>query len=249
MAGHSKWANIKHKKGAADAKRGKVFTKIAKEITIASRLGGGDVGSNPRLRLAVQSARAVNMPNDNIKRAIQRGIGELEGQQLEEMMFEGYGPGGIGLLIECVSDNRNRTVADLRHILSRNSGSMADAGAVAWNFVRKTVISVEKGEKSEEDVLMAVMDAGAEDVKTADESYDVYAPIDAFDSVRTALESAGLTITAANLQYVGNQTMELAGAEAAAALKLLDMLDDNDDVQNVYTNLEINDEELAKMEG
>ncbi len=249
MAGHSKWANIKHKKGAADAKRGKVFTKIAKEITIASRLGGGDVGSNPRLRLAVQSARAVNMPNDNIKRAIQRGIGELEGQQLEEMMFEGYGPGGIGLLIECVSDNRNRTVADLRHILSRNSGSMADAGAVAWNFVRKTVISVEKGDKSEEDVLMAVMDAGAEDVKTADESYDVYAPLDAFDSVRSALESAGLTITAANLQYVGNQTMELAGAEAAAALKLLDMLDDNDDVQNVYTNLEINDEELAKMEG
>ena len=249
MAGHSKWANIKHKKGAADAKRGKVFTKIAKEITIASRLGGGDVGSNPRLRLAVQSARAVNMPNDNIKRAIQRGIGELEGQQLEEMMFEGYGPGGIGLLIECVSDNRNRTVADLRHILSRNSGSMADAGAVAWNFVRKTVISVEKGDKSEEDVLMAVMDAGAEDVKTADESYDVYAPIDAFDSVRSALESAGLTMTAANLQYVGNQTMELVGAEAAAALKLLDMLDDNDDVQNVYTNLEINDEELARMEG
>lgn len=226
-----------------------MFTKIAKEITIAARLGGGDPGSNPRLRLAMQSGRAVNMPNDNIKRAVQRGIGELEGQQLEEMMFEGYGPGGIGLLIECVSDNRNRTVADLRHILSRNSGSMADAGAVAWNFVRKTVISVEKGAKSEEDVLMAVMDAGAEDVKTAEENYDVYAPIDAFDSVRTALESAGLTITAATLQYVGNQTMELAGPEAAAALKLLDMLDDNDDVQNVYTNLEINDEELAKMEG
>ena len=248
MAGHSKWANIKHRKGAADAKRGKIFTKIAKEITIASRLGGGDAGSNPRLRLAVQSARAVNMPNDNIKRAIQKGTGELEGQQLEEMMFEGYGPGGIGLLIECVSDNRNRAVADIRHILGKNSGSMADAGAVLWNFTRKTVISVEKGERSDEDVLMAVLDAGAEDVKSTEESFDVYAPTDSFESVRSALEGAGFTVTAANLQYVPNQTLELTGAEAATALKLLDLLDDNDDVQNVYTNLEINEEELAKME-
>jgi YebC/PmpR family DNA-binding regulatory protein len=248
MAGHSKWANIKHRKGAADAKRGKIFTKIAKEITIAARLGGGDAGSNPRLRLAVQSGRAVNMPNDNIKRAIQKGTGELEGQQLEEMMFEGYGPGGIGLLIECVSDNRNRAVADIRHILGKNSGSMADAGAVLWNFTRKTVISVEKGDRTDEDVLMAVLDAGAEDVKTTDESFDVYAPTDGFESVRTALEAAGFTVTAANLEYVPNQTLELAGAEAAAALKLLDLLDDNDDVQNVYSNLEINEEELAKME-
>jgi YebC/PmpR family DNA-binding regulatory protein len=248
MAGHSKWANIKHRKGAADAKRGKIFTKIAKEITIAARLGGGDAGSNPRLRLAVQSGRAVNMPNDNIKRAIQKGTGELEGQQLEEMMFEGYGPGGIGLLIECVSDNRNRAVADIRHILGKNSGSMADAGAVLWNFTRKTVISVEKGDRTDEDVLMAVLDAGAEDVKTTDESFDVYAPTDSFESVRTALEAAGFTVTAANLEYVPNQTLELAGAEAAAALKLLDLLDDNDDVQNVYSNLEINEEELAKME-
>ncbi len=249
MAGHSKWANIKHKKGATDAKRGKVFTKIAKEITIAARLGGGDPGSNPRLRLAIQSARAVNMPNENIKRATQRGAGEIEGQQLEEMMFEGYGPGGIAFLIECVSDNRNRTVADIRHILSRNNGSMADAGAVAWNFTRKTVISVEKGERSEEDVLMAVLDAGAEDVKTTEESYDVYAPIDQFEPTRSALEAAGFSITAANLQYMGNQMVELSGADAAIALKLIDMLDDNDDVQNVYTNLEITDEELAKIEG
>lgn len=248
MAGHSKWANIKHRKGAADARRGKVFTKIAKEITISARLGGGDAASNPRLRLAVQSARAVNMPNDNIKRAIQRGTGEIEGQQLEEMMFEGYGPGGIGLLIECVSDNRNRAVADIRRILSRNNGSMADAGAVAWNFTRKTVISVAKGDRSEEDVLMAVLDAGAEDVKTGEESYDVYAPIDSFEPVRTALEEAGFTVTAANLEYVPNQTLELTGAEAQAALKLLEMLDDYEDAQNVYSNLEINDEELAKLE-
>jgi YebC/PmpR family DNA-binding regulatory protein len=248
MAGHSKWANIKHRKGAIDAKRGKIFTKVAKEITIASRLGGGDPGSNPRLRLAVQQARAVNMPNDNIKRAIQKGSGEIEGQQLEEMFFEGYGPGGIGVLIECVSDNRNRTVADLRRLLSRNNGSMADAGAVAWNFTRKTVISVSREGKSEEDVLLAVLDAGAEDVRTGDESYDVYAPIDSFEPVRTALEEAGFTVTAANLEYVPNQTLELAGQEAAAALKLLELLDDNDDVQNVYSNLEINDEELAKLE-
>ncbi|HVZ40390.1 MAG TPA: YebC/PmpR family DNA-binding transcriptional regulator [Candidatus Kapabacteria bacterium] len=248
MAGHSKWANIKHRKGAVDAKRGKVFTKIAKEITISARLGGGEPASNPRLRLAVQSARAVNMPGDNIKRAIQRGTGELEGQQLEEMMFEGYGPGGIGILIECVSDNRNRAVADIRRILSRNNGSMADAGAVAWNFNRNTVISVNKGDRSEDDVLMAVMDAGAEDVKTSDETYDVYAPVDCFESVRSALEEAGFTVTAANLEFVPNQTLELTGADAAAALKLLDLLDDYDDTQNVYSNLEVNEEELARLE-
>ncbi|MDB5034721.1 MAG: putative transcriptional regulatory protein [Chlorobi bacterium] len=249
MSGHSKWANIKHKKGATDAKRGKVFTKIAKEITISARLGGGDPGGNPRLRLAIQSARAVNMPNDNIKRAVQKGIGEIEGQQLEEMMFEGYGPGGMGLLIECVSDNRNRTVADLRHMLNKNGGSMADAGAVAWNFTRKTVISVEKGARSEEDILMAVLDAGAEDVKSTDETYDVYAPIDSFEPVRSALETAGFTLTAASLEYVPNQTLELSGGDALGALKLIDVLDDYDDVQNVYSNLEISDEELAKMEG
>jgi YebC/PmpR family DNA-binding regulatory protein len=248
MSGHSKWANIKHKKGATDAKRGKVFTKIAKEVAIAARLGGGDPGSNPRLRLAVQQARAVNMPNENIKRAIQKGTGELEGQNLEEMMFEGYGPGGIGILIECVSDNRNRAVADIRRLLSKNNGSMAEAGAVAWNFTRKTVISVGKEGKNEEDVLLAVLDAGAEDVKEGDESYDVYAPIDLFEPVRSALEEAGFTVTAANLEYVASQTLELSGAEAAAALKLLDQLDDYDDVQSVYSNLDISEEELAKLE-
>lgn len=249
MAGHSKWANIKHRKAATDAKRGKVFTRIAKEIMISARLGGGDPAANPRLRLAMQNARSVNMPNDNIKRAIQKGIGELEGQKLEEMMFEGYGPGGIGLLIECVSDNRNRTVADIRLMLSKNNGSMADAGAVAWNFVRKTVISVERGEQTEEDVLMAVMDAGAEDVKVSDETYDVYAPIDCFEPVRNALEANGLTLTAANLEYIGTQMVELSGSEASAALKLLDVLEDYDDILNVYSNLDISDEELARIEG
>lgn len=248
MAGHSKWANIKHRKAGVDAKRGKIFTKIAKEMTVAARLGGGDPSHNPRLRLAVQQARAVNIPNDTIKRAIQKGTGELEGIQLEEMIFEGYGPGGIGLLIECVSDNRNRTVADIRRILSRNGGSMADAGAVAWNFTRKTVISVAREGRSEDDVLNAVLEAGAEDVKTGDETYDVYAPIDQFEPVRTSLEGAGFTLTAANLEYVADQTLMLGGEDATAALRLLDLIEENDDVQNVYTNLEIDDEALAKLE-
>ena len=249
MAGHSKWANIKHKKGATDAKRGKLFTKVAKEITMAARLGGGDPAGNPRLRLAVQQGRAVNMPNDNIKRAIQKGTGEIEGQTLEEITLEGYGPGGLGILLECMTDNRNRAVADVRAKLNKAGGAMAEAGAVAWNFTRKAVISVEKKEHSEEDVLMAVMDAGAEDVKISDESYDIYAPLESFDSVRTALEDAGFAITAAGLQFVPNQSLELAGSDAAAALKLLDTLDDLDDVQNVYSNLEIDDEELERLEG
>jgi YebC/PmpR family DNA-binding regulatory protein len=249
MAGHSKWANIKHKKGATDAKRGKIFTKVAKEITMAARLGGGDPAGNPRLRLAVQQGRAVNMPNENIKRAIQKGTGDIEGQKLEEITLEGYGPGGLGILLECMTDNRNRAVADVRASLNKAGGAMAEAGAVAWNFTRKAVISIEKKEHSEEDVLMAVMDAGAEDVKTSDESYDIYAPLESFDSVRTALEDAGFAITAAGLQFVPNQSLELAGADAAAALKLLDTLDDLDDVQNVYSNLEIDDEELERLEG
>jgi YebC/PmpR family DNA-binding regulatory protein len=232
MAGHSKWANIKHKKGATDAKRGKIFTKVAKEITMSARLGGGDPAGNPRLRLAMQQARAVNMPNDNIKRAIQKGTGEIEGQTLEEITLEGYGPGGLGILLECMTDNRNRAVADVRAKLNKAGGAMAEAGAVAWNFTRKAVISIE-----------------TEDVRTGDETYDIYAPLEAFDSVRTALEDAGFTISAAGLQFVPNQSLELTGAQAAAALKLLDALDDLDDVQNVYSNLEIDDEELERLEG
>lgn len=248
MAGHSKWANIKHRKGAIDAKRGKVFTRIAREIIIAARLGGGDQTANPRLRLAVQKARGVNMPNDNINRAIQKGTGELEGQQMEEMMLEGYGPGGIGIVMECVSDNRNRTVADVRRILSRNGGSMADAGAVAWNFARRAVISVRQDDKTEDDVLMAVLDAGAEDVRAGEGTFDVQAPMENFELLRTALDAAGFTIAEANLQYIPSQTLELTGEQAAAALKLLDLLDDYDDVQDLYSNLEVSEEEMEKLE-
>ncbi len=248
MAGHSKWANIKHRKAASDAKRGKIFTRIAKELTIAARDGGGDPDANPRLRLAIQQARGANMPNDNIDRAIKRGTGELEGQKLEEAMFEGYGPGGIGILIESVTDNRNRTVADIRHILSRGGGSMADAGSVAWNFTRKSVIALSSEGKSEEDVLMAVLDAGAEDVRTEEETYEVYSPPENFDAVREAIESAGYEIKEARLAFVPNQEVALTGSEAAAALKLLDALDDSDEVQNVFCNVDISDEEMAKLE-
>ncbi|MGE3801082.1 MAG: YebC/PmpR family DNA-binding transcriptional regulator [Candidatus Kapaibacterium sp.] len=247
MAGHSKWANIKHRKAASDAKRGKIFTRIAKELTIAARDGGGDPDSNPRLRLAMQQARAANMPNDNIERAVKRGTGELEGQTLEQIMLEGYGPGGIGILIECVTDNRNRTVADVRHALSRNGGSMADAGSVAWNFSRKSVIAVEKEGKDEEEILLAVIDAGAEDVKEEEETFDIYAEPENFDGVREAVESAGYEIKEAKLAFVPNQWVELSGGEVATALKLLDALDDQDDVQNVFSNVEISEDEMAKL--
>ena len=187
------------------------------------------------------------MPNDNIDRAVKRGTGELEGQTLEQIMLEGYGPGGIGILIECVTDNRNRTVADVRHALSRNGGSMADAGSVAWNFSRKSVIAVEKEGKDEEEILLAVIDAGAEDVKEEEETFDIYAEPENFDSVREAVESAGYEIKEAKLAFVPNQWVELSGGEVATALKLLDALDDQDDVQNVFSNVEISEDEMAKL--
>jgi YebC/PmpR family DNA-binding regulatory protein len=247
MAGHSKWANIKHRKGAVDAKRGKIFTKIAREITIAARLGGGDPAANPRLRLAVEKGRDVNMPGDNIKRAIQKGTGEGQGEQLDEMVLEGYGPGGTAFLIESVSDNRNRAVADVRAAFNKNGGSIAEAGAVAWNFSRKAVMSIAKGSHREDDVLMAVIDAGAEDVKEGDETFDIYGAVESFDALRTAIEEAGFELKGSSLEYVPNQVVELTGAEAAAALKLYDLLEDLDDTQNVYTNLEVSDEVLATL--
>lgn len=247
MSGHSKWANIKHRKGAVDAKRGKIFTKIAREITIAARLSGGDPASNPRLRLAMEKAREVNMPGDNIKRAIVKGTGDADGQRLEEITLEGYGPGGTAFLIECVTDNRNRSVADVRSTLNKHGGSMADAGAVSWNFRRKSIISVAKDSHSDEDVLMAVIDAGADDVKTTDDTYDVYGPVEVFETVRSALDAAGYKITSASLEYVADQVVELNGPEALAALKLYDMLEDVDDTQNIYTNLEVGDDVLAGL--
>jgi len=248
MAGHSKWANIKHRKARSDAKRGKVFTRIAKELTIAARDGGGDPDANSRLRLVVQQARAANMPNDNIDRAIRRGTGELEGVNYEEIMLEGYGPGGIGILIECVTDNRNRSVSEVRHILTRHGGSMADAGSVAWNFERKSVISIARNDMSEDDVLLAVIDAGAEDVKEEEDTFEVFASPEKFDAVREAIENVGYEIKEARMSFIPNQSVELNGRDAATALKLLDSLDDSDEVQSIFSNLEVDDEELANLE-
>lgn len=251
MSGHSKWSTIKRKKGAIDAARGKVFTKIIKEITVAARIGGGDPNANPRLRLAVNSAKSVNMPADNITRAIKKGTGELEGVNYEEITYECYGPGGVAMIIESVTDNRNRTVADLRHLLSRNGGNLAESGAVSWNFERKGVITVLKGSFSEDDLMNVILDAGADDLSDQDEYFEVIASIESFEPVRKAIESSGLAgikIENASLQFVPKTTTKVEGKDAEQTLKLISVLEDNDDVQNVYSNADI-DEKVMEAFG
>lgn len=251
MSGHSKWSTIKRKKGAIDAARGKVFTKIIKEITVAARTGGGDPDANPRLRLAVQSAKSSNMPADNITRAIKKGTGELEGVNYEEITYEGYGPGGVALIVESMTDNRNRTVAELRHLFSKNGGNLAESGAVSWNFERKGVITVTKGNYSEDDLMNVILDAGADDLKDEDEFFEVTATIEGFENVRKAIESCGLSgikIDNASLQYVPKTTTKIEGKEAEQTIKLISAVEDNDDVQNVYTNADI-DEKIMEAIG
>jgi YebC/PmpR family DNA-binding regulatory protein len=246
MSGHSKWAQIKRKKGANDAARGKLFTKIIKEITISARLGGGDPGGNPRLRLAIQSAKDNNMPADNITRAIKKGTGELEGVSYEEINYEGYGPGGVALLIESLTDNRNRTVAELRHIFSRNGGNLAETGAVGWNFERKGIIYVPKGKYPEDDLMTVILEAGADDMNDEGDYYEVKTSIEGFESVRKSIESAGYKIDNASLQYVAKTTTKVEGKDAEQVLKLISALEDNDDVQNVYSNADI-DEKIMEI--
>jgi YebC/PmpR family DNA-binding regulatory protein len=250
MSGHSKWSTIKRKKGAIDAARGKVFTKIIKEITVAARTGGGDVDANPRLRLAVQSAKSNNMPADNITRAIKKGTGELEGVNYEEVTYEGYAPGGTALIIESLTDNRNRTVADLRHIFSKNGGNLAESGAVSWNFERKGVITVLKGGYSEDDLMNVILDAGADDLNNETDYFEVTASVDKFETVRKAVESSGLKdlkIDNASLQYVPKTTIKLEGKEAEQTIKLIGSIEDNDDVQNVYSNADIDEKILESV--
>jgi YebC/PmpR family DNA-binding regulatory protein len=250
MSGHSKWSTIKRKKGAIDAARGKVFTKIIKEITVAARIGGGDVEANPRLRLAVNSAKSNNMPADNITRAIKKGTGELEGVSYEEITYEGYGPGGIALVIEAMTDNRNRTVADLRHLLAKNGGNLAESGAVIWNFERKGVITVSKGGFTEDDLMNVILDAGADDLTDEDEFYEITSSIENFDKVRKALEASGLPglkIESASLQYVSKTDSRVEGKDAEAVLKLIGAVEDNDDVQNVYSNADIDEKVMEAM--
>lgn len=250
MSGHSKWSTIKRKKGAIDAARGKVFTKIIKEITVAARIGGGDIESNPRLRLAVNSAKSNNMPADNITRAIKKGTGELEGVSYEEITYEGYAPGGVALIIESMTDNRNRTVAELRHMLSKNGGNLAESGAVSWNFERKGVITVSKGSYTEDDLMNVILEAGADDMTDEGDFFEVTASLENFEPVRKAIDSSSLNgakIESASLQYVPKQTTKVEGKDAESAIKLINVLEDYDDVQNVYSNADIDEKVMEEF--
>jgi YebC/PmpR family DNA-binding regulatory protein len=247
MSGHSKWSTIKHKKAATDAKRGKIFTRLAKEVTIAAREGGGDTDMNVRLRLAVDKAKAANMPKDNIERAIKRGTGELEGGQLDEVIYEAYAPHGVGLLVETVTDNRNRAVAEIRHVLNKHGGSMAEAGSVAWQFTRKGYINV-VGSFDSDELFMVAAEAGADDVQFGEESAEIYTSLENFQAARGALMDAGIEIEEASVIYQPNNPLELEAQQAVQIMNVVELLEDLDDTQAVYSTLEISDEALAAME-
>lgn len=243
MSGHSKWANIKHRKGAADAKRGKVFTKLIKEITVAARMGGGDPAANPRLRTAIAAAKAVNMPKDNVERGIKKGTGELEGVNYEEILYEGYGPGGVAVLVECMTDNRNRTVADVRMIFSKANGNLGESGCVAYMFDRKGSILFDKEEVDEEKLMEIALEAGADDVVDDGSVFQVLTAPEDFEAVREALETEGLAFIEANLAMIPQNVIEVTDEKTAGQLlRLLDNLEDNEDVQNVHANFDISDE-------
>ena len=249
MSGHSKWATIKRKKGALDAKRGKTFTKWIKEITVAARNGGGDPAGNPRLRTAILGAKGVNMPADNIERAIKKGTGELEGTTYEEVTYEGYGPGGIAILMESLTDNRNRTTGELRHMLTKNGGRMAEAGSVQWMFHSKGVLAVPRSAVDEDTLITLVLDAGAEDVDTNDpETYEITTSPQQFEAVRAALTQKGIATASAEIAKVPQNVISLSEKDAEAALKLMEVLEDHDDVQKVSSNLDISADLLAKLE-
>ena len=245
MSGHSKWHSIKHKKGALDAKRGKLFTKFIKEITVAARSGGGDPDGNARLRKAILDAKAGNMPNETIDRAVRRGTGEEEGVNYEEITYEGYGPGGVALLIESVTDNRNRTVAEIRHIFSKNGGNLAAAGAVAWIFEKKGYIAVEKSAKSEDELFEIVTDAGAEDLRDDEDNFEIITSPTDFDSVLGAVKEAGIEPQVAEVEMVAKEYKKLEGTDARQMLKLMEALEDHDDVQKVSANFDISDADMA----
>src|SRR5262245_6377039 len=244
MSGHSKWASIKHKKGALDAKRGKVFTKIIREMTIAARLGGGDPDANPRLRTAVDKAKAANMPADNIKRAIQKGTGELEGTSYEDLTLEGYGPGGVAILVEGSTDNRNRTVSEIRHIFTKHGSNLGGAGSVSYLFKPKGVIAVSAQKASEEQLMELALEAGADDIRSEGELYEVYTPQAAYDAVLKALKGAGIEPDEAELGKYADNSISLEGQKAQQMLKLMEALEDHEDVQNVWANFDISDKEM-----
>jgi YebC/PmpR family DNA-binding regulatory protein len=247
MSGHSKWATIKHKKAALDSKRGKVFTRIIKEITIAAR-SGGDPDGNPRLRTAIIAAKGVSMPQDNITRAIKRGTGELEGLTIEEYMYEGYGPGGVAVMVEVATDNKNRTVSEVRHAFSKNNGNMGEQGSVAWMFKRKSQILIEEDAVSEEKLMTIALEAGADDIRGGGGQWEVLSAPENHVPVLEAIQKAGIPTLEAMVAMVPENLIKLTGAQARGMLKLTEVLDNHDDVQNVYSNFDIDEDELAAME-
>ena len=244
MSGHSKWHTIKHKKGALDAKRGKLFTKLIKEIQVSARTGGGDVNANARLRKAVSDAKGANMPNDTIARAIRRGTGEEEGVSYEEITYEGYGPGGVAVMVEAMTDNRNRTVAEIRHIFSKNGGNMGESGSVAWMFDKKGYFVVDKAAKSEDELFEIAIEAGADDMQDEGDVFEIFSAPENFDAVNDALKSAGVEPQAAEVSMVPQNYIKLEGGDAKTMMKLYDALEDNDDVQKVYANFDIDESEM-----
>ena len=247
MSGHSKWSTIKRKKGAVDAKRGKAFTKIIKEIMVAARMGGGDINANPRLRSAVLAGKAENMPKDNIDRAIKKGAGELEGVTYEEITYEGYGPGGVAMLVQALTDNKNRTVADVRHVFSKHNGNLGETGCVSWMFENKGLILVDKTGVEEDKLLEVALDAGALDVKDNGKEFEItVSPVD-YEKVKQTIEGAGFKPTYSEVTMVPQSTIKLVGKEAEQMLKLMEGLEDSDDVQKVYANFDIADEEMERL--
>ena len=247
MSGHSKWSSIKHKKGATDAKRGKVFSKLIKEITVAARLSGGDPDGNPRLRTAIAAAKAENMPKDNIERAIKKGTGELEGTTYEEANYEGYGPGGVAVLVNCLTDNKNRAVADVKHLFERNGGNLGEPGCVSWIFEQKGLIVFEKDKVDEEQLLDLALESGAEDVEEEETEIEVITDPSDFESVKKAIDDAGLSFIIAEITMIPKNTLKVEGKKAQQMLNLMQGLEDNDDVSHVYANFDISDEVLEAL--
>ncbi len=248
MAGHSKWAQIKRKKAVTDSRRGKLWTKLLKEVSVAARLGGGDPDGNPRLRVGIQEARNANVPNDNIDRAIQRGTGQLEGVSYEELTYEGYGPGGVAVLIEAMTDNKNRTVSELRHTFSRHGGNLGENGCVAWMFDKRGLFAVERGNATEDDVMEIALEVGAEDATIEDDVYELYSAAEDYAAVRDSLEEHGIEVESQALAMLPQSQVDLEAEEAVRVLRLVDALEDQDDVQNVWTNLNVTAELLAAAE-
>lgn len=247
MSGHSKWSSIKHKKAAKDSKRGKLFTKLIKEIAVAARMGGGDINANPRLRTAVLTARENSMPNENIERAVKRGTGELEGVTYEDVQYEGYGPGGVAIMAIALTDNRNRTVAELRKVFEKCGGNMGSAGCVAWMFHKRGVLSIEKRVADEERVMEVALDAGADDVTDTGDVYEIITAPESFEAVKNALQTAGMATATAEVAMVPENTVTVSGKAAEQTIRLLEELDDHDDVQSVASNADISQEEMERL--